>query len=88
MQAKERIEKTATLREPVAAVPGRRMAKFLDFPDRWNRRESGMAEAGAVLGISARLFRRCRDRLEEERLEVAALALIAAAMGCAAVFGA
>jgi len=47
----------------------RRMAKFLDLPDRGNRRELSVAEAGEVLGISGRQFRRFRDRLEEEGLE-------------------
>ncbi len=47
----------------------RRMAKFLDLPDRGTRRRLNIAEAGEVLGISGRQFRRFRDRLEEEGLE-------------------
>ncbi|MCA3536417.1 MAG: helix-turn-helix domain-containing protein, partial [Rhodobacter sp.] len=46
-----------------------RMAKSLDLLDRWNRRELNMAEAGEVLGISERQFRRYRDRFEQEGLE-------------------
>lgn len=45
------------------------MAKFEDVLERWNRRELSMAEAGEVLGMSERQFRRYRDRHEEEGLD-------------------
>lgn len=45
------------------------MAKFEDVLERWNRRELSMAEAGEVLGLSERQFRRYRDRYEEDGLE-------------------
>jgi transposase len=61
-QGGEAMTRTEVLQE-------RRMAKFLDLLDRWNRRELSMAEAGEVLGISERQFRRYRDRFEEEGLE-------------------
>ena len=47
----------------------RRMAKFLDLLDRWNRRELSLAEAGEMLGMSERQFRRYRGRYEEEGLD-------------------
>ena len=44
----------------------RRMQKFRDVLSRWERRELSMMEAGEVLGMSERQFRRYRDRFEEE----------------------
>jgi hypothetical protein len=44
----------------------RRMLKFRDVLSRWERRELSMMEAGEVLGMSERHFRRYRDRFEEE----------------------
>ena len=47
----------------------RRMQKFRDVLSRWERRELSMMEAGEILGMSERQFRRYRDRCEEEGLE-------------------
>ena len=44
----------------------RRMLKFRDVLSRWERRELSMAEAGELLGMSERQFRRYRGRFEEE----------------------
>lgn len=44
----------------------RRMQKFRDVFGRWERRELSMMEAGELLGMSERQFRRYRDRFEEE----------------------
>jgi Winged helix-turn helix len=44
----------------------RRMQKFRDVLSRWERRELSMLEAGELLGMSERQFRRYRDRFEEE----------------------
>jgi hypothetical protein len=44
----------------------RRMLKFRDVLSRWERRELSMLEAGELLGMSERQFRRYRDRFEEE----------------------
>jgi hypothetical protein len=44
----------------------RRMLKFRDVLGRWDRRELSMLEAGELLGMSERQFRRYRDRFEEE----------------------
>lgn len=44
----------------------RRMQKFRDVLSRWERRELSMMEAGELLGMSERQFRRYRDRFEEE----------------------
>ena len=43
-----------------------RMLKFLDVLSRWERRELSVIEAGELLGMSERQFRRYRDRHEEE----------------------
>jgi transposase len=45
------------------------MQKFRDVLSRWERRELSMMEAGEILGMSERQFRRYRDRYEEEGLE-------------------
>jgi hypothetical protein len=42
------------------------MQKFRDVLSRWERRELSMMEAGELLGMSERQFRRYRDRFEEE----------------------
>ena len=47
----------------------RRMQKFLDVLGRWQAGELSMMEAGELLGMSERQFRRYRDRYEEDGLE-------------------
>jgi len=47
-------------------LQGRRMLKFKDVLSRWERRELSMMEAGELLGMSERQFRRYRERFEEE----------------------
>jgi transposase len=42
------------------------MLKFRDVLNRWERRELSMMEAGELLGMSERQFRRYRERFEEE----------------------
>jgi len=42
------------------------MLKFRDVLSRWERRELSMMEAGEVLGMSERQFRRYRDRFEDD----------------------
>jgi hypothetical protein len=42
------------------------MLKFRDVLSRWERRELSMMEAGELLGMSERQFRRYRDRFEDE----------------------
>lgn len=49
-----------------AWLQDRRMLKFRDVLSRWERRELSMMEAGELLGMSERQFRRYRDRFEEE----------------------
>jgi hypothetical protein len=44
----------------------RRMLKFRDVLSRWERRELSVMEAGELLGMSERQFRRYRDRFAEE----------------------
>jgi hypothetical protein len=44
----------------------RRMLKFRDVLSRWERRELSMIDAGELLGMSERQFRRYRERFEEE----------------------
>jgi transposase len=44
------------------------MQKFRDVLGRWERSELSMMEAGELLGMSERQFRRYRDRYEEEGL--------------------
>ena len=44
----------------------RRMQKFRDVLSRWERRELSMMEAGELLGVSERQFRRYRERFEED----------------------
>src|SRR5215217_7909802 len=44
----------------------RRMRKFRDVLSRWERRELSMMEAGELLGMSERQFRRYRERFEED----------------------
>ena len=50
-------------------VQDRRMQKFRDVLSRWESGELSMMEAGELLGMSERQFRRYRDRYEEEGLE-------------------
>src|ERR1044071_3318573 len=47
-------------------LQGRRMLKFRDVLNRWERRELSMMEAGEMLGMSERQFRRYRERFEED----------------------
>src|SRR5580700_548835 len=47
----------------------RRMQKFRDVLSRWERGELSMMEAGELLGMSERQFRRYRERYEDEGLE-------------------
>ena len=47
----------------------RRMQKFRDVLSRWERKELSASEAGEVLGMSERQFRRYRGRYEEDGLE-------------------
>ena len=47
----------------------RRMQKFRDVLSRWERGALSMMEAGEVLGMSERQFRRYRERYEEDGLE-------------------
>ena len=49
-----------------AWLQDRRMQKFRDVLSRWERRELSMMEAGELLGMSERQFRRYRQRWEEE----------------------
>ena len=49
-----------------AWLQDRRMQKFRDVLSRWERSELSMMEAGELLGISERQFRRFRDRYEED----------------------
>jgi transposase len=46
----------------------RRMQKFRDVLSRWERNELSAMEAGEILGVSERQFRRYRRRYEEEGL--------------------
>lgn len=52
-----------------AWLQDRRMQKFRDVLSRWERGELSMAEAGELLGMSERQFRRYRDRYEDAGLE-------------------
>src|SRR5437763_12496221 len=52
-----------------AWLQDRRMQKFRDVLSRWELSELSMLEAGELLGISERQFRRYRDRYEEDGLE-------------------
>jgi transposase len=47
----------------------RRMQKFRDVLSRWEAGKLSMMEAGELLGMSERQFRRYRDRYEEEGVE-------------------
>src|SRR5258705_13865277 len=47
----------------------RRMQKFRDVLSRWEQKELSALEAGEVLGMSERQFRRYRARYEEDGLE-------------------
>ncbi len=52
-----------------AWLQDRRMQKFRDVLSRWERGDLSMMEAGELLGMSERQFRRYRDRYEEDGLE-------------------
>jgi hypothetical protein len=52
-----------------AWLQDRRMQKFLDVLSRWESKDLSMLEAGELLGMSERQFRRYRDRYAEEGLE-------------------
>jgi len=47
----------------------RRMQKFRDVLSRWESGQLSMLEAGELLGMSERQFRRYRDRYEEEGMD-------------------
>jgi transposase len=47
----------------------RRMLKFRDILSRWERKDLSAMEAGEILGMSERQFRRYRARYEEDGLE-------------------
>ncbi|HEX3413459.1 MAG TPA: ISNCY family transposase, partial [Stellaceae bacterium] len=51
-----------------AWLQDRRMQKFRDVLSRWERGNLSMLEAGELLGMSERQFRRYRDRYEEDGL--------------------
>ena len=52
-----------------AWLQDRRMQKFRDVFGRWEAGELSMMEAGELLGMSERQFRRYRDRYEDEGRE-------------------
>src|ERR1700691_2442676 len=52
-----------------AWLQDRRMKKFRDVLSRWEAGELSMSQAGELLGMSERQFRRYRDRYEEDGLE-------------------
>src|SRR5262245_39260317 len=52
-----------------AWLQDRRMQKFLDVLSRWEAGKLSMMEAGELLGMSERQFRRYRPRYEEDGLE-------------------
>src|ERR1700682_982451 len=52
-----------------AWLQDRRMQKFRDVLSRWERGDLSMMEAGELLGMSERQFRRYRDRYEEDGLD-------------------
>src|SRR5215475_12131405 len=49
-----------------AWLQDRRMQKFRDVLSRWERKELSAQEAGEILGMSERQFRRYRRRYEED----------------------
>lgn len=49
-----------------AWLQDRRMAKFADVLSRWQSKQLSAAEAGEILGMSERTFRRFRQRYEDE----------------------
>jgi hypothetical protein len=52
-----------------AWLQDRRMQKFRDVLSRWERGDLSMMDAGELLGMSERQFRRYRDRYEDEGFE-------------------
>jgi transposase len=55
--------------DETGSVATGRMQKFRDVLSRWDGGELSMLEAGELLGMSERQFRRYRDRYEEEGVE-------------------
>src|ERR1700752_1045749 len=53
-----------------AWLQDRRMQKFRDVLSRWEAGKLSMMEAGELLGMSERQFRRYRDRYAEEGVDV------------------
>src|SRR5258707_2180519 len=53
----------------VTWLQDRRMPKFRDVLSRWEAGGLSMMEAGELLGMSERQFRRYRDRYEEDGAE-------------------
>ena len=53
---------------------GRRLMKFEEVYGRTRRGVPGQAEAAEILGVSERIFRRRRDRLEAKSGEVCMIA--------------
>ena len=51
-----------------AWLQDRRMQKFRDVLSRWEHKELSALEAGEILGMSERQFRRYRRRYEEDGL--------------------
>ncbi len=49
---------------PRVVLQGRRRMRFEDVYGRWRQRRLSQAEAAEILGMSARTFRRWRDRSE------------------------
>jgi len=52
-----------------AWLQDRRMQKFRDVLSRWESGTLSMMEAGELMGMSERQFRRYRDRYEAEGLD-------------------
>ena len=51
-----------------AWLQDRRMKKFANVLSRWERKELSAVEAGEILGMSERQFRRYRERYDEDGL--------------------
>ena len=65
----------------------RRMKKFRDVLSRWERKELSGLEAGELLGVSERQFRRYRDRYEEDGLAGLADKRLGKALRCGGAGG-
>ena len=57
------------MRNRATWLQDRRMQKFRDVLSRWEAGELSMMDAGELLGVSERQFRRYRERYEEDGLE-------------------